>query len=372
MKKLKFKTLTRIAIIGIFLAVLSVLIYKITEDQPQWVDKYYSQGIFNIINFPGKLFVAIFPFSIGEILLIAGIISLLTYTIITIIGILKKIFKRSNPSFVPLVKYLLIWVSIVSYTLTFFIIFGGLNYNRSTFSSISGLEIKAAPVEELEQLCTYLGKMAGEARIMLQKDSSGVVCSDISVNHLLKNAKEGYDALKNKYSFFDGTYPIPKKVLLSRIMCYEGITGIYPYILPEPLINYETPIFELPHTICHEQAHQRGFAREDEANYISYLACINNPEPIYKYSGYYSALVYSINALNKHSPEAFQRCKKAMDPGIFLDINASYKFWMQFEGPVQNASTAINNTFLQVNNQVDGVYSYGRMVDLLLAEQRNR
>jgi hypothetical protein len=37
---------------------------------------------------------------------------------------------------------------------------------------------------------------------------------------------------------------------------------------------------------------------------------------------------------------------------------------------VERTSNRINNTYLKANNQKDGVKSYGRMVDLLIAEHR--
>ena len=42
----------------------------------------------------------------------------------------------------------------------------------------------------------------------------------------------------------------------------------------------------------------------------------------------------------------------------------------QYEGPIQDISNAANDTYLKANDQADGMRSYGRMVDLLLAEQR--
>jgi hypothetical protein len=39
---------------------------------------------------------------------------------------------------------------------------------------------------------------------------------------------------------------------------------------------------------------------------------------------------------------------------------------------VAEKADAVNNTYLKSNNQEDGVKSYGRMVDLLLAERRTR
>ncbi|MEI3307330.1 MAG: DUF3810 family protein [Eggerthella lenta] len=42
----------------------------------------------------------------------------------------------------------------------------------------------------------------------------------------------------------------------------------------------------------------------------------------------------------------------------------------EVRGPGQDVSNAANDTYLKANNQSDGMRSYGRMVDLLLAEQR--
>ena len=31
------------------------------------------------------------------------------------------------------------------------------------------------------------------------------------------------------------------------------------------------PFYNIPHTICHELSHLKGYMREDEANFIGYL-----------------------------------------------------------------------------------------------------
>lgn len=41
-----------------------------------------------------------------------------------------------------------------------------------------------------------------------------------------------------------------------------------------------------------------------------------------------------------------------------------------FTPPAAKLSDAVNDTYLKANNLTDGVHSYGRMVDLLLAEAR--
>ena len=54
-------------------------------------------------------------------------------------------------------------------------------------------------------------------------------------------------------------------------------------------------------------------------------------------------------------------------------MQAAREFWKQFETPkniVATVSENVNNKYLETVNVEDGVHSYGRMVDLLLAYRR--
>ena len=65
------------------------------------------------------------------------------------------------------------------------------------------------------------------------------------------------------------------------------------------------PYYNIPHTICHELSHLKGFMREDEANFIGYLACIGSDSPDFRYSGYLTGWVYAGNALARVDPESY-------------------------------------------------------------------
>jgi len=84
------------------------------------------------------------------------------------------------------------------------------------------------------------------------------------------------------------------------------------------------------------------------------------------------ALVHSINRLYDADYDAFLEVNALMSEGVRLDFADNNAYWARYEGPVAEVSTAVNNTYLRVNNQSDGVQSYGRMVDLLLADYRAR
>lgn len=73
------------------------------------------------------------------------------------------------------------------------------------------------------------------------------------------------------------------------------------------------------------------------------------------------------NRLYQADREAYNEVASGLTDAMRRDLAAGSAYWQQFEGPVQEASNQANNLFLQANMQTDGVQSYGRMIDLVLA-----
>ena len=165
-------------------------------------------------------------------------------------------------------------------------------------------------------------------------------------------------------------YSPPKPVLFSELMSYADIAGMYFPFTVESNINTDGPFFTIPATMGHEMAHQCGFMREDEANFIGYLACKDATDPLTRYSGYSLAYEYALSALVKADRDTAVAVSDGLSEEVKADRRARAEYLKQFEGPVAEASNAANNAYLKANQQQDGTRSYGRMVDLLLAEAR--
>ena len=75
--------------------------------------------------------------------------------------------------------------------------------------------------------------------------------------------------------------------------------------------------YNIPHTICHELSHLKGFMREDEANFIGYLACIRSDDPMFRYSGYLTGWIYAGNALAKADVESYSQFYGELDQRQF-------------------------------------------------------
>ena len=70
--------------------------------------------------------------------------------------------------------------------------------------------------------------------------------------------------LGQSYPQLDGYYPYPKPLINSRLLSVQQLCGIYSPFTIEANYNREMPYYNIPHTICHELSHLKGFMREDE------------------------------------------------------------------------------------------------------------
>lgn len=344
----------------IALVPLTIIINVISKKLPSIVEKYYSIGLNKPVRQLLSLITGIVPFSVAEFLLGFLVIVL----IILIVQLVISIKKGGALS-----KLLNLAVYLSSLYILFMLLWG-FNYNRLSFEKISGLKVEESSKEELYKLCESLIQRANVLREDLKEDANGVMIIEGGYKEVFSKASQGFYNLSERYPELSGNYGRPKNILLSKPMSYTGITGIYIPYTGEANVNVNIRDFMLPATATHEMAHQRGFAREDEANYIAYLACTANLDTGFQYSGVMLALINSMNALAEVDFEGYKELVGKYSPAIKRDLIDNMNFWKQYEGKVEEVSNSINNTYLKSNGQKDGVQSYGRMVDLLLAEYR--
>ena len=256
----------------------------------------------------------------------------------------------------------------------------GVNYYRTPFSYEAGLTTAPASTEELYSLCKLLvEKINEEAAAVPERPSLSPYPGQTedtpspSWAYLREMGQLGREAMKNLgevYPQLAGWYPYPKPLAISRILSVQQLCGIYSPFTVEANYNREMPLYNIPHTICHELSHLKGYMREDEANFIGYLACIGSEDTAFRYSGYLTGWVYAGNALAQADFDGYRRLYGQLDPQAVQDLGENNAFWDRFKGKVAEASAKMNDTYLKAHSQTDGIKSYGRMVDLMLTYYR--
>lgn len=244
----------------------------------------------------------------------------------------------------------------------------GINYQRTPFSELAGFRIQKSSEEELIELCEFLVTEINEAAQGLSTDASGCcqVEGDITVL-----AREAMQEAGKTYSELAGYYPKAKPVFSTWYLSYQLLQGVYSPFTVEANYNNGMPDVDKPSTICHELSHLKGFMREDEANFIAWLVCRSSENREFRYSGNILAYIYAGNALYKQNPEAFREIRARLCEQGIRDLQGHNAYWDPFRGPVAEVSDKMNDVYLKANAQQDGVKSYGRMVDLLLAWRRS-
>lgn len=240
----------------------------------------------------------------------------------------------------------------------------GINYHRVSFSEYEHMQTTEYTAQELKDVCLLLTEQVNQEALLVNRDNNGIMVVDGEVG---QKAVRAMKQASNTYTCLQGYYPDPKWLVNPRILSYMDLGGVYSPFTVEANYNNAMVPYNLPFTACHELSHLRGFMQEEEANFIAYLACISVQEPDMRYSGSLMAWIYSTNVLQKVDAKAYQEVRSHIIPEVEIDLKANSKFWAEYEGKIAEVSNQMNDTYLKANGQSDGVASYDRMVDLLVA-----
>jgi hypothetical protein len=343
-------------------ALAAFLAQRILAGYPDLVERFHARGLFRILSIPISFLTSLAPFSLTELAVVLGGPVLLALLIVWIIRLARRPGKLSRAG--RLLRRLA-WTASLLYLL--FMLLHGLNYARQPVAVSFGLPARDRTADDLRETAIWLAEQTTLARGLGAEDERGVFRLRDGIQDTLRQASLGYAAAARDYPLLDGIALRPKGVLLSHLWSYTGVIGIYMPFLVESNVNVDVPHYLIPDTALHEIAHTRGFAREDEAGFLAFLTGIAHENADFAYSVLLDTTIRCLSALAGVDEAGYKTAASLLSDGVWRDLAANAAYWKQFEGPIQETSTRINDAYLQANLQTDGVRSYGRMVDLVLA-----
>lgn len=345
--------------------IFAFLLTQYARLHPEWTETVYSLKVYPILANVVGFLPSLVAFSVTEWVALLFIVACLA----GLVYYLRKLVRTKKERGMIAYRGVVSALAIASMVYFLFTMLCGLNYYRYTFTDYTGYDVGQGTQEELTLLCENLADELVAIREQLPADiydsTEFAMYSEKSTVAMQELAKE-YPVLERTF------YSKPKPVLLSEVMSQAGITGIFFPFTVESNVNRNVPFYMIPSTMAHELAHQVGFMREDEANFIAYLACKEVDDPLMNYSGLSLAFNYSIAALNRVDAEKATEIREDLSQLVLKDREYYSAYLSKYRGGFNRFSTRVNDTYLKANNQSDGVASYGRMVELLLAEQKNR
>lgn len=334
--------------------------------RPQLTEDVYSRGIYSWLSRILAPLFGLFPFSVAQVLLAALVLWVLW---VVVRGCIRC--ARRGPAW--LLHSLLRLAAAASVLVFLFYAMWGFNYYRQPLAvnlqyktgSPTAAELSAVTADEIAKINALCPD------ITYGKDGASTYPGGFWGMRTQVNAGYGWLAADEdpSHPLIGRAFSSPKALWFSRQLAYTGIEGIFVPFTYEPTLNTDYPVFILPFTISHETAHLKGFAREDEANFMAYLACLRNPDVYYQYSGHMNALLYLADALYATDQNQWKEQMSKLDKRAAADLNAYNAYEQRHTGTVDKISNQINDHYLKSQGQ-SGVVSYDDFVVLLADRYR--
>lgn len=314
-----------------------------------------------IRRFVGRLCYRVY-FSVAEVLCVLLVLAVIAYLVWSIIAVVRAKGHRGRRAYAALLG-----AACGALTLgAVFCWFWGADYYTDSFQERSSIYAQPVAAEDLLRVTVYFAQQTALTADTVARDENGAFA--VPREEILADSPHAYDALEEQFPFLAFDDLGVKPIRLSRVMSMLDFTGVYCPYTGESNVNVDSPACMLPATAAHEMAHQRGYASEQECNFLGILASVTSGNDTYEYSGWLMGYIYLGNALYRVSPETYWAIRKALPETVEADLAYDTAYWDQFRDTVvQKASNKVYDGMLKAYGQEQGIQSYGTVVDMLVA-----
>lgn len=345
------RTVGRLILSAVFL-LLAAAVAAVANYMPELFFTFYTDFSRNALAFLAGI-TGPFPFAVWEVLLALIVL-------VALYALFRNLAQKKG--FFCWLAGVILLISVLAFL---FVGLWGANHFAPSIADRLDMNVTGYTKDQLISTTRYMAEKAGYWADQVQRDENGDLAIDFEA--MAAQAPACYDALARTNPFFDGCDAPVKKLLVDEAFSYMGTTGIFIAFTGESCANPGAYNASIPYTMCHELAHRLTVAPEDEANFCAFLACKESSDPAFRYSGWYSAFVYTYNALHKVDRDAAYTIWDSMSERLRQDCRNASTHYDRYEGEVQKAAQKVNDTYLKVFNEESGVQSYGEVADLLIA-----
>ena len=319
---------------------------------PQFVERWFSTGIYPRIQHVVTPISNRLPFAVFDWLIVIGVVALA-------IALWRAIRRaRAARAIRPVLATLGHVGAIAAAVYLVFLGLWGLNYRR-------------LPMRE--RLEVQPGTPTPDAVMALGRD----VARRLNALHAGAHASD-WGEPQWRHAQLLGAFQVAQRLLSDAAPATPGrlkttIFGLYfrwtsvdgmvdPFAL-EVLANPDLLPWERPFVAAHEWAHLAGYADESEANFVGWLTCLRADVPA-QYSGWlylFWEISGSVNAAGR------EQLLSMLDQGPRRDVDAIIARLRRGQIPLlRNTSWEVYDTYLKANRVDQGIRSYGEVVTLIL------
>jgi len=343
---------------------LSTLILNaIAHNQPAFVERWYSRGLFPMIRSTIDWTTGRLPFPCFYLFWI-GVVA---------IWIMLYHRRLRQTTFWPKLRY---WLSrllgFAGCIIGLFFWLWGFNYARMPLKTQMALNLQPLDSTQLWQDLRMETQVLDSLRIVLVGQGTQALNDQrfwpAPVEDTIRRAVEKFLAHEN--------FPVCGRVR-GRFLCPQGLlfkfgaSGLYWPFSGEGNVEAGLhPLRKLP-TMAHEMSHGFGFCDEGVCNFIAYAACSEHTNPYIAYCArldYWANLVRACRGLDR---EYFKNVYLAAIPsGILADEEAIRAQNSKFSELAPSLRYEVYDNYLKSQGITAGMGSYGEVVQLVQAWRR--
>ena len=342
----------------LILIVLAVAI-RVFALVPARVESWYSQGAYRYISLAFRTAFGWLPFSLGDLLYAAaGVLGIWRITVF-----IKDFFSHRRGNF----SWIIAFTRLLSLATIIYIVFSsfwGLNYYRQGIGAQLQLKSHAYGEKELKVLVPLLQQRLNAYAELVNPAIRNRLADRAS---LIEKAAAAYRRSAGLYPFLEYRQSSVKSSLYTPLAPYVGFTGYFNPFTSEAQINTEVPAFMRPFIINHEIAHQLGYAKENEASFVSFLTCRHSGDPDFLYALYFELYRSAGNELRRFDKPYMENMNSHLSPMVKADMREMQKYLERFQNIFEPIVSSFYDKFLKVNNQPEGMATYNRVIALVWA-----
>jgi hypothetical protein len=334
------------------ICILTLTLRIVLSYLPEITEKWYSEGFYRLPRFVFDYTSLCFDWP-WLILIIFLLALLLLYSLV---------FRR-NLRFFKMKS----WIEFFSAAIALFLILWGFHYARIPIEKklkITATEPSSQDIEkEMEKV--YLACI--NIRQEIKGDDSAAISDESLPESWQPSLRRDMKSMLREMGYQGFGEVHVKEMYPAGFLYLFQSAGVYLPFTGEGHIESGLHLLQKPFTMAHEMAHGYGFGDEATCNFLAFMVGKIHRDPLFRYAIHFNYLRILSYELEERQRKLFM---DRLQPGIKNDwksiIEKKNKFWQGFSGFQHITYEA----YLRLQGVQDGMQSYQRMIDQVLAYQK--
>ncbi len=335
---------------------LVALLRGLLRNNPPFTEVAYSRGVFAVERFA-------WDYTLGWMPL--PWVYLLPFFALGWFFFLRK--KKKRTGWHRVIAPLLSLLALAAAVYCLFMVGWGYNYHRMPLENQAGIEGADNQTLDIGQEYHLATDELLVAFAALPPSPDSFLLKGDLPPQLEQHVREDLVSVFHELEISVAGRPRVKALWPQGLLMQLGASGVYLPWTFEAVYDPAMPAATIPFTLAHEMSHGYGFAREEDCNFLAWLACAHDTDPVVRYAGALGYWRYVANAYRKVYPEIYAATRDSIPEGVWSDIRAIQQTLVTYPGFFPKFSEKTYDAYLKKQGVAKGSASYSRVIQLVHA-----